>query len=916
MTSSVTEESIGNTLTLLNSDTERTMASSATSLEETLFDSFGFSEFRPGQKEVVEAILSGRDALVLWATGQGKSLCYQLPTIHSQRTAVIVSPLISLMHDQVVKLNATVGEGRRVLAVLLGSAQVDPSVEQRALQGEFRFIFLSPEKLLQTGFLEKLQALHYSKGLSLVAVDEAHCMSEWGHQFRREYQQLGAIRSTLGLSVPIVALTATAVDAVRKDIVKTLQLEEPFTSISSVDRANLSLKVTLLPSGGASQIHTNLQPTVDAIRSTGGSTIVYAPTREKVKTLAAVLDSKLSQDGIQVLAYTGEMTPADRADVHQRFLDNRCLCVVATIAFGMGIDKPDIRRIVHYGACKTFEEYYQQVGRAGRDGMPAECNMICTDHDFINFRSDFYVGGLGANAKKAVLLSLDKLHQYAQDCTSCRRRLVMDFFGEVPSFQRCTTCDNCLSSNKYVSDQTRDFGVEARVLLRAVKAGDGHLGKSALRKIIQGSYKPKSGHVTPQLRQAMEEIAIARKVPKLKGRTLDFYESLLAPLIHAKYVERSIRDFSAGSRKITYEAFHLTSLGNSALVDKGGAIQLPVPALVRKEEREQREKIQKQKDKLVQAGVPLESVPTAELNSGSGPAIDAHLQWIRTLESYRKRGDISKAESHEELLRRIETWRDGAARRLRMAPAAVIPPDIARRIAYSKPTQPETLRAVGLRIAESESLLEVVANWKAEFGYGVSEVEVDSSTQATEAKGDCIRFPEPCRGERWSMFVYKPKNSWEESWKRFSAGENHETIAMTPGERKSRRALAPATIVGHLMKAVECGHEVDLNRLVHECKKSTTPAPTSNLWKQMEDACAASGVDVLNEEKLAMKSIVRCMVLHDVDKDPSDKTEQEKSVEHACYAALRWYVPVIRARIRVTFEKDSNDARPLKRQKT
>ena len=361
------------------------------SLLRTLERHYGHTSFRPRQLAVLQAILEGRDVGVFWATGSGKSICYQLPALHTQKTVFVVSPLISLMQDQVTNINSKQAPGESRIACFLGSAQLERGVEEDALAGRYRLVYITPEKLVSSGFLDAVERLHRNGRVLMLAVDEAHCVSEWGHDFRPSFMQLGRFRAQIP-GVPICALTATAVPRVRDDILAVLGLRNTLSDISSFDRPNLAISAR--PKSGGSSVGSNLEFLIaqlggaGSVVATTGSTIVYVPTTKGVEELARALQSRVPR-GVVVKMYHGKMDNYARKESHMAFLSGSAAIIVATVAFGMGIDKPDIRRIVHWGAPKTVEEYYQQIGRAGRDGLPAKCDLLYTSTDWTRCVSGF-----------------------------------------------------------------------------------------------------------------------------------------------------------------------------------------------------------------------------------------------------------------------------------------------------------------------------------------------------------------------------------------------------------------------------------------------------------------------------------------------------------------------------------------------
>lgn len=473
--------------------------------EQILQDVFGYQTFRIGQQEVIEAVADGRDCLVIMPTGGGKSLCYQIPALMREGLTLVISPLISLMKDQVDQLNAN-----GVTAAYLNSTMSREAMQDtyRAMQdGEVKLVYVSPERVLTRDFLERL----YDMPLSMVAVDEAHCISQWGHDFRPEYAALGTLKQHFD-QLPIMALTATADETTRNDIVSRLSLVDPHTYLGSFDRPNI--RYTL---------QEKYKPMSQLTRYLGGVRgqcgIVYCNSRKRVEQIT----EKLCDNGIRAAAYHAGLEHDERARVQEGFQRDDIHIVVATVAFGMGINKPNVRFVVHYDIPRNIESYYQETGRAGRDGLPAEAVMFYDPSDLAWLRRCLDEKEEGPQ-KQVESHKLNAMGAFAEAQT-CRRQVLLNYFGEYRE-EPCGNCDICLDPPK------RFAAVEvAQKALSCVYRVNQSFGINHVVDVMRGMQNQRireHGH------EQLSTYGIGRE------HSHEFWVSILRQLVHRGFLTQSI----------------------------------------------------------------------------------------------------------------------------------------------------------------------------------------------------------------------------------------------------------------------------------------------------------------------------------------------------------------------------------------
>ena len=500
----------------------------SSALRDALKHHFGFSEWRPLQEEIVTDILDGRDVFALLPTGGGKSLCFQLPALLTEGLTVVISPLIALMKDQVDGLT-TAG----VSATYLNSSLEYDEVRERMRDldaGRYKLLYVAPERLMLAGFGSDLVRWNVAR----FAVDEAHCISEWGHDFRPEYRRISELRQRFP-DVPFVALTATATGRVREDIVERLALRDPRLYVASFNRPNLTYRVTHKTRAADSLVAWLRSRPDDA-------GIVYAQSRASCESLA----EKLSAAGIRALPYHAGLDTRIRSRNQEKFLRDDVRVICATVAFGMGINKSNVRFVVHYDLPKNVEGYYQETGRAGRDGLPAEC-LLYFSHADVNKFERFITEKPSQQEQAVARAQLERMTRYAYTNT-CRRRELLAYFGEAWTEENCGACDNCLEPRP-----TYDATVPAQKLLSCVyrvRDSGSEFGITHIIDVLLGTVNEKTERWN---HQNLSTFGIGTELDRRGWR------HLADELIRLKLIEQDAA---------RYNVVSLTSAGRQLLVER------------------------------------------------------------------------------------------------------------------------------------------------------------------------------------------------------------------------------------------------------------------------------------------------------------------------------------------------------------
>lgn len=507
-------------------------------LAHLLKQTFGYDSFRPLQQEIMEATLIGRDVVAILPTGAGKSLCFQLPALAREGLTLVISPLIALMKDQVDALTAS-----GVPATFLNSSIQGSEAQRRRSgleNGYYKLLYAAPERVMNESFIQELQRWN----VTAIAVDEAHCISEWGHDFRPEYRMLAQLRDRLP-GVPFLALTATATEQVRGDIIRQLRLPEPAVFLASFNRPNLSY--TVLPKAKATrQVYEFVRQRPDE------AGIIYVQSRRSAESLAAALCA----EGVRAVAYHAGLQPEERAANQEAFIRDEARVVCATIAFGMGINKPDVRYVIHADLPKNIEGYYQETGRAGRDGLPSECVLLYSRGDLMR-NLKFLDEMTDPDAAKISARQMRMMADFAEG-TECRRVALLDYFGEQWPGDNCGGCDICLQPR-----ETWDATLHAQKLLSCIfrirqKSGF-TTGLNHVVEVLAGANTEK---IRKWYHDQLSTYGIGKDTPREEWTTLG------RQLIRLGYIEASSDSF---------QTLSLSKKGVAALTSRTPVILTRIP---------------------------------------------------------------------------------------------------------------------------------------------------------------------------------------------------------------------------------------------------------------------------------------------------------------------------------------------------
>ncbi|KAL2642869.1 hypothetical protein R1flu_010456 [Riccia fluitans] len=730
-------------------------ANEASAMEAVLKEFFGYGSFRPFQKEVISEILNGKDCLVVMATGSGKSMCYQMPPLITKKTAVVISPLISLMQDQVMGLRL-----RGIRAEFLGSAQTDLTVSSRAQMGEFDILYMTPEKACASSASFWSSLLH--RGVSLLAVDEAHCVSEWGHDFRPEYQNLDTLRPHLP-RVPFVALTATATHRVREDIVNSLNLQEVFTAVSSFDRSNIFYGVKTF--NRTSAFREELAREVHKDVAEGGSTLIYCTTVKDVREVTEAL----VKTGVDARPYHAQLSNRLREETHRAFSRDELQVVVATVAFGMGIDKPDIRRVIHYGCPKSLEAYYQESGRCGRDGLPATSWLYFTRQDFL--KADFYASATLSDARRSAVLEAYTAAQRYCSSPDCRRATLLEYFGEKSPRKNCGNCDNCCRPDGL---QLHNMAEAAHLLLTTVKLCGGRWGMNMPVDVLRGSNARKI------IEQGYDKSAVHGLG---RNKSVLWWKAFGDQLLIQGYLLETRKTTPVGQIRLVSVAFKGETFLSSTSCVGEASLMLPLSPEMVDEEKKQ---------------------------SGLGRKLSAKEGHVSMSDHLKSSGF---SEDEIKLYNLLLESRSNMAKRNFTAPYAICSEITLQKIAKARPSNEARLRMIeGVNqwlVAQHGS--EILSTIKAcHETLGLSLDHAESTIQRPPDHPESIG-QKPSKSYEINITPAK-----EEAWKMWQ--ENGLSISEIATLPDRPRPIKEDTVLGYICECVTAGYEINWERFCSETK--------------------------------------------------------------------------------------------------
>ncbi|KAJ3643204.1 hypothetical protein Zmor_025928 [Zophobas morio] len=732
---------------------------------QVLLNYFGHQNFRPMQWEIISAIIyNRRDVCAVMSTGYGKSLCFQFPSTFLSGITLVISPLIALMEDQVLSLEVS-----NIPACLLGTAQKkQKAVVEDIFKNKYSLVYLTPEFCTGDYGADLLKKMSTELSVVLIAIDEAHCISSWGHDFRHQYRQLGTLR-TIFAEVPIIAVTATATSRVRQDIITNLKLRNPLHICTGFDRPNIYFEVNMKSSGGVFKDLNKFMSYEGATWKFSGSTIIYCITRKETEELATILKGS----GIKCLPYHAGLSIDTREETHRLFVKDKVDVIVATIAFGMGIDKPDIRNVIHYGCSKSIESYYQEVGRAGRDGLPAHCATFYANGDFRILRCLNSTSSGSLEQKEA---SLKKIEEYFMT-RKCRRRFILEHFEDKVDHldkPRKTCCDICTKilcdartdCEKYEGIDENgcyDFTKDAKTFLKAVSVfNSAKFGLGIYILFLRGSNSSKLHE-----RERKHEFFGSGK-----NRSEAWWQAIAKLLVQEKYLLEKTEKTSMG---FTYVAISLSDKGRGMISSDEKLVIPPTSTIV----------------KLLKPKSNPQKTSSVWISSTQKPTIAPSTSKKPVPETTETQAEIDKRMA---LYRKLLEQRGEIASQLDCMPYMVASNAALMTMSKLRPATLPELRSLNL-----DGFTEAKIN---KFGDIFLEVITGTSRQVSS-------------GRKLSIKEILGRNPLPEVSMGLTAQVSCTMIesGLTVGEIAEKRSVTKGTIVSHLLLGIKFGYPIKMAEL-------------------------------------------------------------------------------------------------------